>query len=226
MNHSPPKLIVALVVALSWTGSAVLAADWLTGPSFYTHDPATKKRVHQYSPVGPVYVYQRPDYMQSGYRHYRSSIDAGGSSDNLHIVEEWGKPVRPYDEWRFPYRPYSVPYSMWGAPFAGITNYGYGAAGPGGPGPGPVYGPDWPGGGPGGGPSGGPGGGPGGHPHRGGNDYPFYSGGQPNLPPWIDGQYPLNNHQGLPNYPYRRPHPAPPPTPHPPPPAPPPAPMP
>ena len=57
---------------------------------------------------------------RSGYRHYRSTIQAGGSADNLHIVEEWGRPVRPYGEWRFPYRPYSVPYSQWGQPFGGL----------------------------------------------------------------------------------------------------------
>lgn len=100
-------------------------ADWITAPSYYTHDPATGQRVTQYSPIGPFYKFPRPDYRRSGYRHTRSSIQAGESADNLHVVEKWGRPVRPYGEWRFPYRPYSVPYPAWGPPFAGLGRSGY-----------------------------------------------------------------------------------------------------
>jgi hypothetical protein len=118
------------------------AADWITAPSYYSHDPQTGERVTQYTPIGPVYRIERSDYMQSGYRHTRSSLQMGRSIDHMHIVEEWGRPVRPYGEWRYPYRPYSVPYPEWGAPFAGLNVGGYyggpwyggglGAAGPGG----------------------------------------------------------------------------------------------
>src|SRR5688572_9941570 len=126
--------------------TAASAADWITAPSYYTHDPTTAERVAQYSPIGPFYYYARPDYMKSGYRHLRSTIDAGNSSDSLHIVEEWGRPVRPYEEWRFPYRPYSVPYGAWAPPFGGgaggaypYSGFGgfggfFGPFGPGGPG--------------------------------------------------------------------------------------------
>lgn len=100
------------------------AADWITAPSYYTHDPMSGERVAQYTEVGPFYYYSRPDYMLSGYRHNRSTFQFGGSADNLHLVEEWGRPVRPYDEWRFPFRPYSVPYAAWGAPYAGLGGYG------------------------------------------------------------------------------------------------------
>ena len=100
------------------------AADWVTAPSYYSHNPMTGERVTQYTPVGPVYRFERPDYMQSGYRHTRSSLQMGRSVDHLHLVEEWGNPVRPYGEWRYPYRPYSVPYPAWGAPFAGLGGYG------------------------------------------------------------------------------------------------------
>jgi hypothetical protein len=96
------------------------AADWITAPSTYTHDPQTGERVDQYSPIGPVYTFARRDYLRSGYRHTRSALQVGGSMDNMHIVEEWGRPVRPYGEWKFPFRPYSVPYSMWGPPYAGL----------------------------------------------------------------------------------------------------------
>jgi len=108
------------VLAWALSASPAVAADWLTAPSYYTHDTSSGERVAQYSPIGPFYYYARPDYLKSGYRQYRSTIDLGNSSDNLHIVETWGAPVRPYDEWRFPYRPYSAPYPGWGPPYGGL----------------------------------------------------------------------------------------------------------
>jgi hypothetical protein len=161
-------------------GASAIAADWITAPATYTHDPNTAERVAQYSPIGPFYYYARPDYMKSGYRHLRSTIDAGNSSDNLHIVEEWGRPVRPYEEWRFPYRPYSVPYDAWGPPFGGLGggngSYPYSGGGFGGGG---FFGPGFPGGGFPGGPGGGGPGGP-------GAAAPPVNYAQP----WLDGHYP------------------------------------
>ncbi|MGE0756683.1 MAG: hypothetical protein AB7O38_06670 [Pirellulaceae bacterium] len=93
--------------------------EWIAAPSFYTHD-ASGNRVAQHTPIGPFYVSAREDFQRSGYRHTRSSLQFGGSVDHFHIVEEWGRPVRPYDEWRFPYRPYSAPYEAWGPPLAGL----------------------------------------------------------------------------------------------------------
>lgn len=133
--------------------SSLNAAHWITAPSYYTHDPGTGIRVSQYTPVGPVYVFPRGDYVQSGYRHTRSSIQVGQSADNLHIVEEWGRPVRPYEEWRFPYRPYSVPYDLWGPPLPGFGFGPFGLSPYGRAYQGPPYSPGF--------------GGPGHHPHPG-----------------------------------------------------------
>ena len=117
---------ILCAVCTAFSAANLYGGDWLTVPSYYSHDPQTGQRVQQYSPIGPFYTYQRGDYRRSGYRQTRSSIQAGGSADHMHIVEEWGNPVRPYGEWRFPYRPYSVPYDAWGPPpFAG----GYGPRG-------------------------------------------------------------------------------------------------
>ena len=102
------------------------AGDWITAPSYYTHDAQSGARVRQHTPIGPFYIQSRGDYQRSGYRQTHSSIQAGGSSDNLHIVEEWGRPVRPYGEWRYPFRPYSVPYDQWAPPFPGFApGFGY-----------------------------------------------------------------------------------------------------
>jgi hypothetical protein len=179
----------AALVLLAFSASAASAADWITAPSYYTHDPQTAQRVNQFSPVGPFYVYTPPNYVKSGYRHLRSTIQAGGSADNLHIVEEWGRPVIPYEQWRFPARPYGSPYPNWGPPYAGAAFFnGFGPVpygGGGGFGGGPGYG-----GGPGGGgPGYGGGYGPGGYGGGPGGGYsPYY---QMNGPaPWLDGYWP------------------------------------
>jgi hypothetical protein len=113
-------------LAIAILSFALLAAradanEWITAPSYYSHDPQTGERLQQYTPIGPFYIQPRGDYRRSGYRHMRSSIQVGGSSDNLHVVEEWGRPVRPYGEWRFPFRPNSVPYDLWGPPLPGFA---------------------------------------------------------------------------------------------------------
>ncbi len=114
-------IFAAIVLCLH---GAVAGADWLTAPSYYTHDWSTGERVSQYCQIGPYYYLCRPDYLKSGYRQYRSTIDLGNSSDNMHIVEQWGAPVRPYEEWQYPFRPFSVPYGAWGPPYGGLGGGG------------------------------------------------------------------------------------------------------
>src|SRR4051794_39558548 len=112
--------IAALGLASSQLAGSLCAADWATAPSYYTHDQSNGQRVSQFSQIGPYYYFQRPDYLKSGYRQYRSTIDLGNSSDNMHVVEQWGAQVVPYEQWRFPYRPYSAPYPAWGPPYGGL----------------------------------------------------------------------------------------------------------
>lgn len=124
----------SLILLLTFAAVPLFAADWNTAPSYYTHDQAGR-RTNQYAAIGPYYYPQQADFQRSGYRQLRSTFQWGGSADNMHIVEEWGREVRPYDEWRFPYRPYSVPYPGWGNPNAGaIYGFGGGFGGPGFPG--------------------------------------------------------------------------------------------
>lgn len=107
-------------ITLRAVAQSAQGADWIVSRSYYTHDPQTGERVRQFSPIGPVYVFPRDDYQESGYHHYQSSIQVRGSGDHYHVVREYGRPVRPYGEWQFPYRPYSTPYSQWGPPFGGL----------------------------------------------------------------------------------------------------------
>src|SRR5262245_52708381 len=108
------------LVLITLLASSLPAADWATAPSYYTHDLSSGERVSQFAQIGPFYYFQRPDYLKSGYRQYRSTIDLGNSSDNMHVVEQWGAQVVPYEQWRFPYRPYSAPYQAWGPPYGGL----------------------------------------------------------------------------------------------------------
>jgi len=99
------------------------ADDWMTWPSTYTHEPVRGQRVDQYAqPVQPI-AQRDPTFQRSGYRNYRSTLQGANSADNMHIVEQWGAPVVPYEQWRFPFRPYGTPYNAWGpqAPY-GIFN--------------------------------------------------------------------------------------------------------
>ncbi len=120
------KVPLAIAV-LAWTAilfsSTARADDWMTWPSTYTHDPVRGQRVDQYAqPVQPI-AHRDPSFQRSGYRNYRSTLQGANSADNLHIVEQWGAPVVPYEQWRFPFRPYGTPYDAWGpqAPY-GIFN--------------------------------------------------------------------------------------------------------
>ena len=120
-----PFLLIAIVAISAQDASA---GDWFFMPSSYSHSPVTGQRVRQFAPTPPVIVYERPDYTRSGYRQTRSSINVGGSSDNYHVVEQYGQNIRPYGEWLFPYRPYGVPYDAWGPPFGGVNGDYYGDA--------------------------------------------------------------------------------------------------
>ncbi len=185
-------------------------ADWTAMPSRYTHDE-TGQPVDQYAAAAEPLAVSEQSLQRSGYRHYRSTLQAGASADNLHVVEEWGAPVRPYEEWRFPFRPYSSPYPNWapqppivgiyppffGNPYvppfpAGGVNPGMGGGGPqnGNGQPGMNGQPNW--GQNGWGPNGWGGQGPWQAPFPGGPWNQPYWGGQGAMgqPPWIDGYWP------------------------------------
>lgn len=145
------KRHLALLVAFSLTGPAVANAgtSWIFAPSRYSHEQATGERVTQHS--APLIAYYRsdPTYLQSGYRHSRTSFQFGDISDNLHVVETWGAGqwIRPYGEWLRPYRAGATPYGPWGSAWGPWTTpYGT-IAGPYGLGWGPTsaYRPGYPG---------------------------------------------------------------------------------
>jgi hypothetical protein len=107
--------------------------DWSTLPSRFTHD-STGQRVQQFAEKVEPVAQQRSDFQRSGYRNFRSSLQVGSSADNMHVVEQWGADIQPYEAWRFPYRPYGAPYQQWGpnTQFWGANPYWPGAVWPGG----------------------------------------------------------------------------------------------
>ena len=119
--------IIAVAIAVAFCPLSSSAGDnWMAWPSTYTHDTTSGQRIDQYSqPVQP-YGPSRNAIRRSGYRNTRSTLQAGQSADNYHLVEEWGAKVQPYEQWRFPYRPYGVPYNAWGpqAPYGFYNSVG------------------------------------------------------------------------------------------------------
>jgi hypothetical protein len=124
-----PSLILFFSVRLP-------ATDWLTLPANYSHGQQGE-RLAQHQTAAPSIAPAVSDFTKSGYRNTRSTLQYDQGADNYHTVEQWGPPVRPYEEWRFPFRPFSSPYPNWGPPpFAGsgigvgigvFPGYGHGA---------------------------------------------------------------------------------------------------
>ncbi|MCA9191745.1 MAG: hypothetical protein KDB03_08285 [Planctomycetales bacterium] len=113
MNSRINHLAIALLIELACQTAPVLADDWISWPSTYTHD-VYGNRIDQYAlPRQPIQEIPA-DYQRSGYRSYRSTLQVGQFADNFHVVDQWGAPVIPYERWRFPYGPYNTPYSQWG----------------------------------------------------------------------------------------------------------------
>jgi len=144
---------LALLIVLAAIGLAAIApanASWIFSPSYFSHDPATGVRVAQYVPVKTPYARTDENYLESGYRHQRSSIRVGGSVDHTHVVETWGEGerIRPYGEWQRPFRKGATPFGPWGnrrgpwtSPFGGAWMYPYGFGPFASPGGYPMYGP-------------------------------------------------------------------------------------
>ncbi len=109
--------IAGMAIVLTLTAAA--EADWFFQPSRYTHEPVRGERVAQYAAVETPYAREVPNFVESGYRHTRSSIrGAEGTFDHTHVVQTWGQgeQIRPYGEWQYPYRAGATPYGPWGNP--------------------------------------------------------------------------------------------------------------
>jgi len=112
-------LITTAFCSLLLVGTpATDAESWIFKASTYSHDPSSGQRVHQYAPKAIPLARIDPTYMESGYRHIRSNIRAGGAAERFHRVQTWGagEAIRPYGEWLRPFRPGATPFGPWGNP--------------------------------------------------------------------------------------------------------------
>ena len=110
-------VLLAVFSALAPAAVGQAADSWIFRATRYTHDPESGQRVSQYARKQPAYVRDDPTYVQSGYRHNRSTLRGiGGSVDRRHTVETWGEGemIRPYGEWQRPFRAGATPYGPWG----------------------------------------------------------------------------------------------------------------
>lgn len=117
MIRHPAAAIAGTAIALILATAA--EADWFFQPSRYTHEPVRGQRVAQYAPEVTPYAREVPNFVESGYRHTRSSIrGADRTADHTHVVQTWGagEQIRPYGEWQRPYREGATPYGPWGNP--------------------------------------------------------------------------------------------------------------
>ena len=115
------KRHLVLLAAMAVTSATALHADadWIFRRSTFSHDPTTAERVDQYAAKKVSYARNDPTYLESGYRHKRTTLrGADGSVDRLHTVQTWGagEAIRPYGEWQRPYRSGATPYGPWGNP--------------------------------------------------------------------------------------------------------------
>ncbi len=105
--------------AIALTLGTAADADWFFQPSRYTHELVTGQRVAQYAPGVTPYAREVANFVESGYRHMRTSVrGADRTADHTHVVQTWGhgEHIRPYGEWQRPYREGATPYGPWGNP--------------------------------------------------------------------------------------------------------------
>jgi len=119
MKRQPALWSLATTALAAVLCNQAVGSTWMFSPSYFSHEPLSGQRAVQFAQEAAAYRRDDPTYMQSGYRHNRSSLrGVAGSADHTHIVETWGlgEAIRPYGEWLFPFRAGATPFGPWGNP--------------------------------------------------------------------------------------------------------------
>ena len=108
--------VFPVVLAGLARAAAPAEGSWIFQPGPYSHSAETGERVVQFAALpAPTRPFDAT-YVQSGYRHSRTTIRGGAAADHLHRVETWGagERIRPYGEWLRPFREGATPFGPWG----------------------------------------------------------------------------------------------------------------
>lgn len=83
-------LIISAALLVSSMAAPTRAESWIFAPSYYSHDPVTQVRIGRQYSSGPVYTRPSGEYVRTGYRNLRSTIQVRGQTfDHLNVWESW-----------------------------------------------------------------------------------------------------------------------------------------
>ena len=82
--------LLTMMFVLFFCTATARAESWVFQRSYYSHDPVTHVRIGRQFTPGPVYTRPQGEYVNSGFRYNRSTINVRGQSyDNTNIYEGW-----------------------------------------------------------------------------------------------------------------------------------------
>jgi len=83
-------LLGAAAAALLSCAAPCGAESWIFNQSYYSHDPVTRVRIGRQYSRGPVFTRSQGEYINTGYRNLRSTINIRGQTfDMINMFESW-----------------------------------------------------------------------------------------------------------------------------------------
>ena len=84
------SLLFLSLLAIAPSVASAHDRSWVFQQSYYSHDPVSHVRIGRQFSRGPVYTRPQGEFVNSGYRHLRSTIQLRGQTyDHLNMWESW-----------------------------------------------------------------------------------------------------------------------------------------
>jgi hypothetical protein len=84
------RTILGAMLALVTMASSASAESWIFNRSYYSHSPTTGVRIGRQVASGPLFTRPQGEYISTGWRNMRSTIQVGGQVfDQTNIWESW-----------------------------------------------------------------------------------------------------------------------------------------